>query len=139
MHGGHEIYYATRALLDRWIVIMNGTVEYGLELLSQDRTEEAFAILRPHAERGDMRAQAAIGLLYQTGMGVKRDVAAAIQWLEAAAKQNSGEAAHNLGTLYLTCEPDLPQNAEESRRWYLKARDLGFVVATPDWYEKLEK
>ena len=115
---------------------MNGTVEYGLDLLSQDRNEEAFAILRPHAERGDMRAQAAIGLLYQTGMGVKRDVAAAIQWLEAAAKQNSGEAAHNLGTLYLTCEPDLPSDKTKSRYWFRKAKELGFVVADNEWYQE---
>lgn len=115
---------------------MNGTVEFGLELLSKDRHEEAFAILFPHAVNGDVCAQATVGLLYQTGMGVKRDVKTAIQWLEAAAKQSSGEAAHNLGTVYLTCEPDLSSDSAKSRYWFRKAKELGFFVADNEWYQE---
>lgn len=117
---------------------MNTNIEDALALLSKDRYEEAFAALLPHAERGDMRAQAAVGFLFQTGLGVKRNVAAAIKWLEAAALQGSGEAAHNIATLYLTCEPDLPADKAKSRYWYNRARELGFVVADRDWYEKGE-
>ena len=107
----------------------------GLSLLKNEKYEEAFHILLPIAEGGNAEAQTKVGVLYQLGLGVERNVKNAFYWLEKAAKQGVGEAAHNLGTLYLTCEPDKPSNPEESKVWYSKAKDLGFIVAPDEWYE----
>lgn len=115
---------------------MTGKIEDALDLLEKGRYEDAFAMLLPYAEQGDIRAQASVGFLYQTGLGVKRDIATAIKWLEEAAKQGSGEAAHNMGTLYLTCEPDLLVDKTKSRYWFERAKEMGFVVADSEWYQK---
>jgi len=86
-------------------------------------------ILLPLAKSGNPLAQARVGFAYQLGLGwQKRDIRNAIKWLVAAANQDVGEAAHNLGALYLTCEPDLPVDREKSRFWYKKAELLGFIV-----------
>lgn len=112
-------------------------VESGKSALERKDYAEAFRLLLPCAEQGSVEAQANVGFLYFMGQGTKRDLHKAIAWLTSAAEQGRGDAAHNLGTLYLTCEPDIPRNQEESKRWYLKAKDLGFIVAPQSWYDNL--
>jgi len=112
-------------------------VEAGKAALERDDYAEAFRLLLPCAEQGNAYAQATIGFLFFMGQGTKRDIHEAVTWLTKAVEQGRGDAAHNLGTLYLTCEPTIPRNPEESKRWYFKARELGFVVAPQDWYDKL--
>ena len=73
-------------------------------------------------------------MMYQLGLGLEREVGKAIEWLQAAADKGNGNAAHNLGTLYLTCEPDIPSNMNKSEYWYKKAKELGFIAGTDDWY-----
>lgn len=107
----------------------NIQLEEGLALFDAENYYKAMKILLPLAESGNSLAQARVGFAYQLGLGErKRDVRNAIKWLVTAANQGVGEAAHNLGTLYLTCEPDLPIDKEKSRFWYKRAELLGFVV-----------
>ena len=61
----------------------------------------------------------------------------AIDWLEKAIGQGCGMAAHNLGSLYMTCEPDRPLDFAKSRSYYLMAYDLGFIVAHEEFYDSL--
>lgn len=110
-------------------------LEHGLNLLATEREIEAFEILMPLAQEGILKAQAAIGLMYYLGQGVSRQLGEAVKWLQLAAEQGSGEAAHNLGSLYLGCEPYMPKDEVESKKWYQRAKELGFVVAPDDWYE----
>lgn len=97
----------------------------------------AYSYFLPCAEAGNAKAQANLGLLLYMGLGINRDLPQAIKWLLQAIEQGRGDAAHNLATLYLTCEPELPRRPEESRKLYLKARELGFIVAPDEWYEQL--
>lgn len=108
-------------------------IKKGFELFDEEKYDEALKILLPAAASGDALAQSKVGLTYQLGLSGPRDLKSAIKWLTMAADQGIGEAAHNLGTLYLTCEPDLPVDKEKSRDWYKKAEELGFIVGTPDW------
>ncbi len=111
----------------------NIQLKKGFALFDAENYNEAMKILLPLAESGNSLAQARVGFAYQLGLGCrKRDVQNAIKWLVAAANQGVGEAAHNLGTLYLTCEPDLPVDREKSNFWYKKAESLGFVVGMPE-------
>lgn len=96
--------------------------------------EGAVKLLRPCAEAGNAEAQCRLGVLYHLGQGVERNLTLAIEWLQNSAEQGNGVAAHNLGTLYLTCEPDMPPNPEESKKWFRKAKELGCVLANPEWY-----
>jgi TPR repeat protein len=54
------------------------------------------------AERGDLKAQFNVGLLYENGHGVKKDMAKAFEWYERAAERHLGPAQSNLGLLYMT-------------------------------------
>lgn len=110
-------------------------VQAGKLALERKDFVQALRLLLHCAEQGNAEAQANIGFLFFMGEGTKRDIPKAVAWLTKAAEQGRGEAAHNLGTLYLTCEPDMPRNPEASTKWYLKAKELGFVVAPQDWYD----
>ncbi len=67
------------------------------------------------------------------GQGTVRDVFEAQMLLKQAAERGSGIAAHNLGTLYMTCEPDMPTNPDESRKWFKLAGQLGFAPGGALW------
>ena len=112
--------------------------QQGKKALEEGNDCEALKCLLPCAEAGNAEAQASVGFLYYMGLGIDRDLKRAIDWLLKAVAQGRGEAAHNLATLYLTCEPEILRNPEESRKLYLKAKELGFVVAPDEWYEQLK-
>lgn len=113
--------------------------ERGKKLFQNESYKEAFCLLMPYAKQGNAEAQANVGFMFYAGLGTDRNLHEAIMWLTKAANNGRGEAAHNLATLYLTCEPDMPRNATESKKWYLKAREMGFIVAADDWYEKINQ
>jgi uncharacterized caspase-like protein len=52
------------------------------------------------AESGDPEAQTNVGEIYERGMGVEPDYAAAAEWYQKAADKGYSRALFNLGTLY---------------------------------------
>jgi TPR repeat protein len=56
------------------------------------------ALLR--AERGDARAQAFLGFMYEHGRGVPQDYVAAVYWYTYAAAQGHATAQYLLGLMY---------------------------------------
>lgn len=106
------------------------TLEEALKLLDTGDYETAFGALMPLARQGAIRAQENIGVMYQLGLGVDRNVAEAFRWLIQAAEAGSGVAAHNLGTLYQTCEPEQRVDSTQSKYWFNRARELGFNPGT---------
>ena len=59
----------------------------GMAAYEQGDYQLALQLWLPDAQRGDERAQAAVGLLYYDGLGVERDVAGGnLQFVEAAAE-----------------------------------------------------
>ena len=54
----------------------------------------------PAAERGDARAQAHLGFLYQYGRGVPQNHALAAYWYRRSAEQGNAIAQHLLGLMY---------------------------------------
>ncbi len=56
---------------------------------------------RVMATNGHPKAQHVLGILYQNGLGVEKDINTAIYWLEKAAAQGLKEAESYLGHLYL--------------------------------------
>ena len=59
--------------------------------------------------------------------------------LLAAAKAGSGNAAHNLGTLYATGGEGVSSDLEKSRLWYQKSLDSGYeetVSSDPEWFKR---
>ena len=110
------------------------SVDEGSEAMVKGEYREALAILRPYAESGDAEAQSYLGLMYQLGLGQEPNANEALRFLHLAVEQGRGDAAHNIGTLYLMNHPDLPRDVEKSKYWYRKARELGFQVANDEFY-----
>ena len=97
-----------------------------------EQYELAIVLMTPFAEAGDAAMQCNLGTLYQLGLGCKRDLTRAVYWLEKAADAGSGLAAHNLGTLYMTCLPDWPVDSKKNEIWRARAQALGYSPFRPD-------
>lgn len=114
---------------------MDQKLKAALDAIDRHDYAEAVRLLRPLAEAGNATAQNNLGTLYQLGLGVDRNLQEAIKWFKLAVERGEGSAAHNIGTIYLTGSPEIPADQDESKKWYRKARELGFEVADPKWYE----
>ena len=107
----------------------------GGEYVAYDRAnyQTALKVWDPLAKGGDPAAQTYVGEIYEKGLGVPPDYAAAAQWYRRAAEQGFSRAAINLGSLY---ERGLgvPRDPQQALNWYRRASglsDLNFAVATP--------
>ncbi len=104
----------------------------------------ALEIAEAAAKKGDARAMAMLGVLYQKGLGVAADLNKAVDWYAEAAEKNNLGAQYALAEIYLDGalgEADL----ERGRFWLLKAAGqgkpeaehrLGLLAAgekPPDW------
>lgn len=74
----------------------------GGEYVAYDRADlkSALRIWMQAAEGGDLEAQTNVGEIYERGLGVAPDYAAAAQWYQKAADKGYSRAIFNLGTLY---------------------------------------
>ncbi len=63
--------------------------------------QRAMKLWLPLAEAGDARAQEFIGILYEEGHGVPKDIETAMSWYERAALSGDMAAQYNLGRIYL--------------------------------------
>lgn len=100
----------------------------GGEYVAFDRANYATAlkVWLPLAEGGDPAAQTYVGEIFEKGLGVPPDHAAAAQWYRRAADRGHSRAAINLGNLY---EQGLgvPKDPVQALNWYRKAAGLGSV------------
>ena len=82
----------------------------------------------PLAEDGHAEAQFGIGLCYENGRSVERNLELAAVWYHKAAEQGLDEAQFNLGNLYLNAE-GFPQDLVKAVRWYRRAAEQGMPHA----------
>ena len=83
---------------------------------------------RPLAEKGDPRSQYAMGVLYENGYGVPKDLKQAAAWYLKAAKQGNSDAQYNLGAMY-EHGVGMTVNYAEAARWYRPAAEKGDIDA----------
>jgi TPR repeat protein len=76
------------------------------------------------ADDGDVRSQFMMGTIYEQGLGVPKDLAAAARWYRRAADGGNASAQYNLGIFYQFGK-GVPKDAKEAVRWLLKAADQG--------------
>ncbi|HEX2582379.1 MAG TPA: SPOR domain-containing protein [Dongiaceae bacterium] len=72
----------------------------GLEAFEAGKYDLAYREWRPLAEKGDPKAQHALGLLFEAGRGVPQDYTLAAQWYQKGAEQHYPPAENNLALLY---------------------------------------
>lgn len=72
----------------------------GQRAMQEGRMAQAFAAWKPLAEKGLVRAQETIAVMYHAGQGVAQDYVQAVQWYRRAAEQGDRAAQANLGMMY---------------------------------------
>ena len=77
----------------------------------------AAKLWQPLAEKGNAIAQYDLGMLYQHGWGVKKDLEAARNWYYKSAMQNNAEAQYNLGLMYETAQGVFRSDLEAFKWW----------------------
>ena len=80
------------------------------------------------AKQGGAKAQFAIGVMYEYGKGVKKDISQSIAWYLKAAEQEYDKAQHNLAELYHNGR-GVNKNAQLAMTWYHKAAEQGLAKA----------
>ena len=98
----------------------------GGEYVAFDRANYATAlrIWLPLAEGGDPAAQTYVGEIFEKGLGVPPDYAAAAMWYRRGAERGYSRAAINLGQLYEQGH-GVPKDPVQALGWYRKAAGLG--------------
>lgn len=88
----------------------------------------AFKLLKPLAEKGDVRAQGELGALYLAGRGAPRDSKQGVHWTTEAAKKGLASAQYNLGAMYMDGQV-VTQDYHEAMKWLLSAAGQGVPAA----------
>jgi TPR repeat protein len=86
------------------------------------------ADLNKKALAGDTKAQLRLGIAFEFGQGVGKNVGEAMHWYRVAADRGDPVAQTNLGYLYETSGNGL-ENLAEAAKWYMRAAVSGFARA----------
>ncbi|MBX9692206.1 MAG: hypothetical protein K2Z81_07480, partial [Cyanobacteria bacterium] len=100
--------------------------------------KEALKWHRKSAAKGEARALNSLGVVYQQGLGVKKDFAASRQFYEQAIEKGNANAINNLGCMYLHGE-GVPEDSQRAMQCFLAASANGYKDADANiafMYEK---
>jgi uncharacterized caspase-like protein len=102
----------------------------GGEYVAFDRASyaDALRIWLPRAKEGDPEAQTYVGEIFEKGLGVPADYAAAAEWYHRAAEQGHGPAQINLGQLY-ELGRGVERDPDQALVWYRRAAGIGDLDA----------
>lgn len=84
--------------------------------------------LKLSAQQGNASAQCSLGLMYQLGLGIDRDLSEAFKWYRLAAEQGHTFAQFNVGSMYANGK-GVEQDYTETLKWYMLAAEQGSVSA----------
>ncbi len=88
-----------------------------------DRTDDVKWFLA-RAGQGDAKAMHSVGGFYQEGIGLPKDINAALKWYEKSALAGYAFGYHAMGRIY--DEGILvPQSSRDAAKWYLKGAESG--------------
>lgn len=91
----------------------------------------AFDWCKRAADQGLAVAQYQLGSMYQSGQGVKRDLAAALPYYERSAAQYNARAEYQIALAYNDgCCLSLPYDRKEAAIWFRRAADHGYGSKT---------
>ena len=93
---------------------------YGV-LKDLDKAEELYI---KSAEQGNVNAQFLLGKFYDSGLEYEK----ALDWYKKAAEKNVAEAYYNIAAFYIFGN-GIPKDTTKAYDYYLKAAELGHVVA----------
>jgi len=85
---------------------------------------KALELIRPLAERGDLRAQFNLATIYYNGQGANQDLPEAAKWFRMAAEQGDAQAQRYLGFMYANGN-GVARDDREALKWYGRAAEQG--------------
>lgn len=104
----------------------------GAKMMGQGSAQSASAnsmtLLAARAERGDAKAQSALAFAYLRGIGVRRDIGAAIRWSQAAAAKGDPDAEYLIGSL-IQSGTGIARDPRQAFDWFKRSADAGNVKA----------
>ncbi len=101
-----------------------GGFEAGFSAYAAGDYATAFAEWEPLARAGDAEAEHGLGLLYQSGRGVERNLVRAAAWFRRAASSGMARAQAELGDMYARGD-GMARNMTWAVNWWRKAADQG--------------
>jgi TPR repeat protein len=96
--------------------------EIGREYYKDQNLEKAFISFKKSAEQGHSDAQFILGLMYDNGEGVSKDLKQAVAWYRKAAEQGHPNAQFNLGIYYAKGKSVL-KDPKQAVAWFHKAAE----------------
>ena len=101
---------------------------FGYGLLGAFAAEPSLQELRRLSEQGDLEAQYQLGLKYQKGNEVNRDLKEARKWWRKAAEKGHAKSQLILGSLYAQGY-GVEKDIVEAEKWVRQAAEQGFAPA----------
>jgi len=95
---------------------------------TNNETASDLAPVKALAEKGDATFQLILGMKYEEGDGVPKDMAEAARWYRMAAEQGDADAQSSLGVCYYKGE-GVVKDASEAAKWWRKAAEKGYAAA----------
>jgi TPR repeat protein len=91
--------------------------------LQKHKYHRAFKQLHKLAKQGHPTAQHIIGVMYENGIGVEKNLSKAVAYYEKSAMQDFGDAQCTLGRMYQQGNAVVVKDAEKARDWLTKAAE----------------
>ncbi len=107
---------------------MAGPFEDALAADARGDNAQAFVLLRDAADKGDAKAQFALGEKYRQSQGALRDLSEAARRYQQAALQGNPGAQFSLGSMFEAGQ-GVARSDAQAAAWYLKAAQNGFATA----------
>ena len=79
---------------------VSASYEEGLKAAEKDDYATAFKKWKKLAQKGDVKVQATVAVLYHTGQGVTKSYEKAFYWYKKAAEKGNAQSQANLGVMY---------------------------------------
>ena len=100
---------------------------WGLEGTKKD-PRAALKWFRLAADQGHPRAQTQLGMAYQKGRGVGRDIPESVKWMRKAAEQGHAKAQFELGVYYRDGK-GVPKDEVLGLMWLLLSQERGGIAS----------
>jgi TPR repeat protein len=98
-----------------------GPLDDGLAAFNVGNYQQAFDLWKPLAEAGDVKARYNLGLMFQQGLGVEKNLKQARLLFTAAAEQGDADAQYQLGFIYYQGEGVFRSSLDAHHWWSLAA------------------
>ncbi len=102
--------------------------QIGFDAYRRGDYDRALGVWKPLVGRGNERAITAMGLMYQNGKGVAKDLSVAAQYYQRAADMGYAAAQNNLAVLF-EYGHGVTKNPEHAVELYTMAADKGYATA----------